>query len=337
MINFNKILFSSILVSGSLISISALSWMSAWIGLEMNLLALIPLMKSSKNKLSTEASIKYFMVQAMASSSLLFSVILSCEPNFAELCSYPAPLLISNLALLLKMGAAPVHFWLPEVVSGLSWNLVFIVLTWQKVAPMILMSYCMNSTFLLSSAIILSSLVSGIMGMNQTCLRKIMAFSSINHVGWMLATLFSSLNLWFFYFVTYSIMNMSILAMFKKLQVFYFSQLNKMMSFNKNLKMFFMLNFLSLGGLPPFVGFLPKWFTINFLVYSNFLALGFILILITLITLFFYVRLALASFTLSATESLINLQTKNFNLKQFFFSTSVLLSLPMSFALSSML
>nr|YP_009937424.1 NADH dehydrogenase subunit 2 [Trigonopterus kotamobagensis]QNT26934.1 NADH dehydrogenase subunit 2 [Trigonopterus kotamobagensis] len=337
MMNFYKILFISILFSSTMISISALSWFTAWVGLEMNLLAIIPLMKTSLNKFSAEASIKYFIIQAMASSSLLFTVILHSSISFLNFSILTLPSLMLDLTLILKMGASPLHFWLPEVVSGLNWSLVFTILTWQKIAPMILLSYCLTTPPFMAFFIILSSLSSGISGLNQVCLRKIMAFSSINHMSWMLATLLESLNLWLFYFLIYTAMNMNITLMFHKFSLFYINQLNKLTPLNKMLKFFFMLNFLSLGGLPPFIGFFPKWLTINFLINSSFSVLSLILVTLTLLTLFFYTRLTLSIFTLNSSESLIKLQTKILSSWQYSFGFLILLSLPLCFFMPSII
>nr|QNT26895.1 NADH dehydrogenase subunit 2 [Trigonopterus ancora] len=335
MMNFFKVLFITILISSTMISISALSWFTAWIGLEMNLLAIIPMMKTDSNKLSAEASIKYFIIQSMASSSLLFATVLFSSVTLLDLNLLINPSLMINSTLILKMGAAPLHFWLPEVISGLEWNLVFIILTWQKIAPMILLSYCLKSSYLLSTVIISSSIIGGILGLNQICLRKIMAYSSINHMGWMLASMLSSLNLWFYYFFIYTLMNLNIMAMFHKYHSFYLNQLSKMLSFNKNLKFFFMLNFLSLGGLPPFVGFLPKWLTINYLINVGQPALSFILVIFTLLALFFYTRMTFSSLTLSTWEPQTKLQFKNFKSWQFMINLLILFSLPLYFFTSS--
>nr|ARH54741.1 NADH dehydrogenase subunit 2 [Trigonopterus sp. 3 AH-2016] len=305
MMNLYKILFFNLIILSSMISISTMSWFSAWMGLEMNLLAIIPIMKTKKNKLSAEACIKYFIIQAMASSMLLFSVIMFTNMYLNKSTSINlSPAILSNLALLLKMGAAPLHFWLPEVISGLNWFSIFIILTWQKIAPMILLSYNLSNPLLLSAIAISSSLVSGIQSMNLVCLRKIMAYSSINHMGWMLCAMISSINLWLYYFLIYSLINLSIMTLMNKFQIFFLSQLSKMISENKMLKFMFMLNFLSLGGLPPFLGFLPKWLTLNFLINMNFLTLSMLMVLSTLITLFIYMRLTFSSLTLLNQETL---------------------------------
>jgi len=291
------------LIAGTLIAISASSWLSTWIGLEINLLSLIPLIKSHNNKYSAESTIKYFITQTIASTIFLFSVIILIYFHNIQL-KIPGSILITT-ALLIKLGAAPFHFWLPEVIRGLNWEIIYIILTWQKIAPIILLSYTSYIPIFLSIIIILSSLIRGLQGLNQTCLRKIIAYSSINHVGWMLSRIFTSLRIWFLYFFIYCIINLNILLIFNKYNLFYFTQLTKIFSFNKKLKLIFILNFLSLGGLPPFLGFLPKWIIINFLTNNNFYTLATIITITTLISLYFYLRLTFSRFSLNTQESLI--------------------------------
>jgi NADH-ubiquinone oxidoreductase chain 2 len=69
------------LIGGILISISANSWLGAWIGLEINLISFIPLISSQENIFTTEASLKYFIIQALASSTLLFLVLIKTLVN----------------------------------------------------------------------------------------------------------------------------------------------------------------------------------------------------------------------------------------------------------------
>nr|ARH54806.1 NADH dehydrogenase subunit 2 [Trigonopterus sp. 5 AH-2016] len=329
-------LFLSLLISSTMITISALSWFTAWMGLEMNLLSIIPLMKTQNNKFTAEASIKYFIIQTMGSSCLLFSIILLSTINLMKLNLQFTPSLMLNFILFLKMGTAPLHFWLPEVLSGLDWNLVLIILTWQKIAPMVLVSYNMNSYLFLSIIIIISSLVGGVQGMNQICMRKIMAFSSINHMGWMIAALICSMNLWLYYFMIYSLINISIIMLFNKYHMFYINQFSKLFAYNKNLKLMFMCNFFSLGGLPPFIGFLPKWLVINYLVKFNFTSLSTILVILTLMTLYFYTRVCFSSLTLLSDHSHPSiLENTQKNFWYFFFNFLILNSLPMCFFLSN--
>nr|YP_009441942.1 NADH dehydrogenase subunit 2 [Pityogenes bidentatus]AOY40163.1 NADH dehydrogenase subunit 2 [Pityogenes bidentatus] len=319
-------LFSFTLMTGTLISISSSTWFMAWIGLEMNLLSLTPLMKTHKNKYSAEATIKYFITQAMASATLIFSIILflGLKNNLFELATMTAPLI--SLPLLMKMGCAPFHFWLPEVVSGISWNLNMLILTWQKIAPMIMMFYTIYSPLLLSMFIIISSAIGSIGGLNQTCMRKLLVYSSINHIGWMLSCLMNSLSTWLIYFIIYSLINMNIILLLKNNKIYFFWQMNKI-SFNKSIKFLFMMNFLSLGGLPPFLGFFIKWMVINEMVINNFIVLTLMMILFTLIALFFYTRITFSTLTLSMME----------NMKIFYSKTNFMMSLISFISLSSLI
>nr|QGR23686.1 NADH dehydrogenase subunit 2 [Ostrinia palustralis] len=291
--NSNKMFFIFILFFSTLISISSNSWFGCWIGLEINLLSFIPLINNSNNILMSEASLKYFFTQAIASINLLFCIIIKMMfmKNFEM---NNIIMIMMNSSLLMKMGSAPFHFWFPNIIEGLSWFNSFILMTWQKISPMILLSYWYNNNFLIL-IIMLNSIIGAIGGLNQTSIRKLMTFSSINNLGWMLSAMMISENLWMFYFFMYSILISILCLLFSMINMFF---INQLFFFNINylIKLSLLINFLSLGGLPPFVGFLPKWIVINFMLNSNLYFLTFILIMMSLILLFFYIRILYSSF-----------------------------------------
>nr|YP_010163985.1 NADH dehydrogenase subunit 2 [Phloeosinus perlatus]QRK25836.1 NADH dehydrogenase subunit 2 [Phloeosinus perlatus] len=304
MINFYLLSFSSTMILGTLISVSAMSWLIAWMGLELNLLSIIPLMKTNKlDKFSSESTIKYFLTQALASMILLFSMVILSNKTMMKMDTNMITLIPASGALLLKMGAAPLHFWLPEVVSGMNWKMNLVILTWQKIAPMILFSLLTHWTTMTLFIIILSSMIGGIQGSNQTCLRKILAYSSINHIGWMIAAISDSMTLWLLYFTIYFTTSMIIMIFLEKSNSMFVNQIQKMM-LNKKTKLLFMMNFLSLGGLPPFLGFLPKWMIINSLTLNEMYLTTIILIIFTLLSLFIYTRLMFPSMALYSSNSL---------------------------------
>nr|AXS66161.1 NADH dehydrogenase subunit 2 [Cerambycidae sp. 9 KM-2017] len=303
MVKFYKILFFSTLIMGTLIAISSYSWLSMWMGLEINLLSIIPLLKDSKNIFPSESALKYFITQAMASSILLFSIILSFNLN--ELVMKENFNLIFNLAMFIKMGAAPFHSWFPEVAEGLNWMNNFILMTWQKLAPMTILFYTQNITWFFIFVIIFSALIGGLIGLNQTSLRKIMAYSSINHISWMLSSMLFNQTIWSFYFFIYTLISFSIMILFNQFQMFYLIQISQLINSNKTIKLSLLLNFMSLGGLPPFLGFLPKWLVVNNLINNNFYLLSLILIVLTLIPLYFYLRLIFPSMMINSSEFLI--------------------------------
>nr|APX39773.1 NADH dehydrogenase subunit 2 [Longitarsus exsoletus] len=298
-------LFFNSMIMGTLITISSYNWFMMWIGLEINLLSIIPLFKSQKNNYPVEATLKYFITQALASTIILFMIIISMNLIESLINFNYWSMMILNSAILTKLGAAPFHYWFPEVMEGLNWMNSLLLLTWQKLAPMILLMYNLDMSIFFSMIIILSSIISGILGINQMSLRKIMSYSSINHIAWMLASMLNLKNIWFMYFSIYTIISMNIILIFLYLNVYFIPQLFSILNKNKMIKFMFMLNFFSLGGLPPFLGFFPKWLVINNLIQNNFYSLSIILIISTLITLFYYIRLTLPSMTLNFTESMI--------------------------------
>nr|UXW88404.1 NADH dehydrogenase subunit 2 [Afissula kambaitana] len=320
----NKILFLITMMMGTLISISSFSWLSMWMGLEINMLSFIPLMNKSNNSNSSEASLKYFIVQAISSMFILFTVLFTLILwEYIELMKSPLEI-IFNSALLTKMGAAPFHFWFPEIIEGLSWMNTLILLTWQKIAPMILIMYNFSLSLFFCFIIITSMLISGMKSWNQVSIKKILAFSSINHIGWMLSMIMFNQSLWIFYFSFYVFVTISLISIFMMFEIVTVQALFNIMNSNKTLKLFFFLNFLSLGGLPPFLGFFPKWMILKILMSNEFYLLAFLMIFFTLIMLFIYLRLLCQSLTLKSKE------TKTFNPKSLNFYTHFLSFLNLS-------
>nr|WNV22553.1 NADH dehydrogenase subunit 2 [Psylliodes kiesenwetteri] len=327
MLKLYKMMFFNTMIFSTLISISSYSWFSMWIGLEINLLSVIPLFKSHKNCYPAEATLKYFMTQSLASTIILFSIIFSMNMGEYLPNNYNYwMMMIMNSALLMKLGAAPFHAWFPEVAEGLNWLNNIILMTWQKLAPAILIMYNMNMMLFFSLIIILSTIIGGLYGINQTSLRKILAYSSINHVAWMLASMLNNKNIWLIYFSIYSVITINIILIFYFLNIFYLDQLFNSMNSNKMIKMLFIMNFFSLGGMPPFLGFMPKWLALNFLIFNNFYSLSLMLVIFTLMTLFFYIRLSFSTLTLKLNETLIK-PSKFMSFKWIMFNIFILKSL----------
>ena len=298
-------LFLFSLITGTFISITATSWFGAWVGLELNLLSFIPLIIIRDNQYSSEAALKYFLIQAVGSSLIIFSAsLLLTQPK--------ASMLILFCALVLKLGGAPFHFWLPQVIRGLLWPQIMIIMTIQKVAPLLLICYLMalrKTNLELYLRRIFSALVGGFGGINQTHLRKILAFSSINHIGWLLSSLLIRETLILTYFVIYCLISLSIVVLFQLKQAFHFNHiLNFDISRKRKILIFFSL--LSLGGLPPFIGFIPKWMVIQELAEGGNFFLLFILLASALITLYFYLRISTSSLTLRTYKLLVSVKSK---------------------------
>nr|AFN40057.1 NADH dehydrogenase subunit 2 [Etheostoma boschungi] len=283
---------------GTTITFASSHWLLAWMGLEMNTLAIIPLMAQHHHPRAVEATTKYFLTQATAAAMLLFASTtnawLTGQWDIQQM-AHPLPIALITLALALKIGLAPVHSWLPEVLQGLDLTTGLILSTWQKLAPFALLLQIQpaNSSILIAFGLA-SMLVGGWGGLNQTQLRKILAYSSIAHLGWMIIVLQFSPSLTLVALLTYFVMTLSTFLVFK---------LNKSTSINMlatswakapALTALTPLVLLSLGGLPPLTGFMPKWLIIQELAKQDLAPAATLAAMSALLSLYFYLRLSYA-------------------------------------------
>nr|YP_009745932.1 NADH dehydrogenase subunit 2 [Trichosia lengersdorfi]QIH95790.1 NADH dehydrogenase subunit 2 [Trichosia lengersdorfi] len=302
--NLSKTLFIFMLILGSFVSISSNSWFGAWMGMEINLLSFIPLMTSKNNLIYSESSLNYFLVQSFASANFMFMTIIymmMMNINFFLNLEFNFNLLFICLTLMLKMGAAPFHFWFPNVMEMSNWNNNLILMTWQKLAPMMILSYIMLNSLLIIFTV-LSTFIGALGGLNQTSLRKLMAFSSINHLGWMILAMIFNENMWFMYFLMYSFLNFSVIYFFNNFKLFYLNQMYNLFMDSITMKFCLLSSILSLGGLPPFLGFFPKWMIIQSLLIMKMNFINLFIITMSLITLFYYLKISIAAFLLNFME-----------------------------------
>nr|YP_010409558.1 NADH dehydrogenase subunit 2 [Pithecia pissinatti]YP_010409584.1 NADH dehydrogenase subunit 2 [Pithecia mittermeieri]URH14300.1 NADH dehydrogenase subunit 2 [Pithecia sp. MJ-2022]URH13936.1 NADH dehydrogenase subunit 2 [Pithecia pissinatti]URH13962.1 NADH dehydrogenase subunit 2 [Pithecia mittermeieri]URH14287.1 NADH dehydrogenase subunit 2 [Pithecia pissinatti] len=290
------LIISFTIPTGTIITILSSHWFLIWMGLELNMLSMIPMLAKNTNPRSTEAATKYFLTQATASMVLLMAIILN-NLLYGQWTINPSlnPTLstIMLIALAMKLGMAPLHFWLPEVVQGIPLIPAMLILTWQKLAPMsiiiqIFPSINMNIILTIS---ILSIMIGSWGGLNQTQLRKILAYSSITHMGWMTAVLYYNPSITILSLIIYLFLTISTFV------VFYLNSnmttLSMSYTWNKLTWMVPMITLmmLSLGGLPPLTGFSPKWAIMLELTKNNNLVIPLTMAMLTLMNLYFYMRL----------------------------------------------
>nr|ATY39032.1 NADH dehydrogenase subunit 2 [Atherinomorus stipes] len=281
---------------GTTITFASSHWLLAWMGLEMNTLAIIPLMAQHHHPRAVEATTKYFLTQATAAAMLLFASVtnawLSGQWDIQQM-THPLPTTIITLALALKIGLAPVHAWLPEVLQGLDLTVGLILSTWQKLAPfaLILQINPTNSTILIILGLT-STLIGGWGGLNQTQLRKILAYSSIAHLGWMILVLQFSPSLTLLTLLTYFVMTFSTFLVFKLNKATTINTLATSWTKAPILTSLTPLILLSLGGLPPLTGFMPKWLILQELAKQDLALTATVAALSALLSLYFYLRLS---------------------------------------------
>nr|YP_007026804.1 NADH dehydrogenase subunit 2 [Metacrangonyx repens]CCI69407.1 NADH dehydrogenase subunit 2 [Metacrangonyx repens] len=286
------VLFCFFLIFSIIMMVCMNSWFLIWFFIEMNLLSFIPLIMLKKSKYSIESGLKYFFIQTF-SSILIFIGVLSMFMNF-DMYYF---LFISGLSI--KLGFVPFHQWIVNIVEGLTWPLVGILLTIQKVGPFILFNYMyininevMNYMVYIIS--LLCAMIGSLGGLFTSSLRKIMVFSSISHNSWMILGVVSSIYIWMIYFFFYSFILFSVLYILEK---FLMNNLSHMfLKLNFFISLSLGISLLSIGGMPPLTGFIPKFvmikeFTMN---YNIFLLVY--LLLGAFISLFFYARIFVFNF-----------------------------------------
>nr|AEP04284.1 NADH dehydrogenase subunit II [Monachella muelleriana muelleriana] len=292
-----KLIFITSLVLGTTIAISSHHWITAWAGLEINTLAILPLISKSHHPRSIEAATKYFLTQATASALILFSSMMNAwstgQWDITQM-THPTACLILTTAISIKLGLVPFHFWFPEVLQGSPLTTGLLLSTIMKLPPITLL-YMTSSSLnpsLLTSMAILSVALGGWMGLNQTQTRKIMAFSSISHLGWMTIILIYNPKLTLLNFYLYAMMTTAVFLTFNSIKALNLSTLMTSWAKMPALNTMLLLTLLSLAGLPPLTGFLPKWLIIQELTKQNMTLAATIISLLSLLSLFFYLRLA---------------------------------------------
>nr|AMN92821.1 NADH dehydrogenase subunit 2 [Anolis crassulus] len=300
------------LTTGTIITMTSHHWLLAWIGLEMNTLAILPIISTSHNPRSTEAATKYFLTQAAASAMILFASTTNAWQtgtwDITNLTTPPSHIMLT-LALAMKLGLAPTHFWLPEVLQGTTLTTALIITTWQKLAPMTLIYLTINnlSTTILMSLGLLSSLIGGWGGLNQTQTRKIMAYSSIAHLGWMITISSIMMNIMIFNLMVYLIMTTALFCLLISSKSKTIQDTTTTWTLSPMMATTMLITLLSLGGLPPLTGFTPKWLILEELITQNLIPMATLIAMSTLLSLFFYLRL---TYTTALTLSPNTIYTK---------------------------
>nr|CBX20905.1 NADH dehydrogenase subunit 2 [Castor fiber] len=309
------------MIMGTMITMTSSHWLAMWAGLEINMLAFIPLLINKGSPRSTEAATKYFMTQATASMLLLMAIVInmlySGQWSITHMQNHTTSFM-ALVALAMKLGLAPFHLWVPEVTQGATLMSGMLLLTWQKLAPISILYQLAPSIShqLLMPMALLSIMIGGWGGLNQTQLRKIMAYSSIAHMGWMMAIISYSSMAFMLNLMTYILLTITMFTMIN-----YNTNTNTLAlahSWNVTpaITPMLLISLLSLGGLPPLTGFLPKWIIIDELTKNDLILMPTIMAMLALLNLYFYMRLIYSTtLTLFPTTSTTKMKWRHPNNK----------------------
>lgn len=299
---------SSIILSDHLIVI--------YLGLELQTFSLFILI--AKNKISiksSEASLKYFILGALSSGLLLlgisfiFSVNLSLNIKDIYLAqvfeNYNVKIasVLICLALFFKLALFPLHFWISDVYEGSSWDTIVTLSTLPKISVLSIIIQLLSYTefFLLCS---LGSIIIGSLGaLNQTKFKRLLAYSGISHMGFILLgiTMISSqgYEASFFYVLVYVINMLGLLLLIEKTffsRNHYLIELSGHNLSNKIIALSWGILFLSIAGIPPLSGFINKWLILITILDNNYVLSSIIVVLFSAIAASYYLRIVKISY-----------------------------------------
>nr|YP_009525779.1 NADH dehydrogenase subunit 2 [Idioscopus clypealis]AXS67646.1 NADH dehydrogenase subunit 2 [Idioscopus clypealis] len=287
-INSTIILFYLNMLLGVVLSLSSNNWVMVWMGLEISLMSFIPLMIGDLI-ISSECAMKYFIIQSMSSSILILGLMLmlmNSKLNFN---------LIISLSMMIKMGMAPFHTWILSLIEGLSYMMLFNLFTLMKIVPMMI---TMNMNNNLNYLIMFSLILGSVFGITQNSIRKILSYSSIFNMGFLVYSL-SNFSLWFTYFSLYSINLFMFVLILKNNNINYLNQF-MINSFDMKFKLCIWALMLSSGGMPPMMGFWAKFIIIELSINMSDWLISMTMIFTSLLTMFYYNRMCYISMCISS-------------------------------------
>jgi NADH-quinone oxidoreductase subunit N len=309
---------------GMMVMISASNFVTLYVGLEVLALsqyALVALQRDSA--VATESAMKYFILGAMASGFLLYGMSMlygatgSLDINrIADVIQHGTPnkaLLVFGLAFIVaglafKLGVAPFHMWVPDVYHGAPTAMTMFIGTAPKLAAFAfvmrilveaLQPLMIHWSGMLTVLAVLSMAVGNITAIAQTNLKRMLAYSTISHMGFLiigvLAGGIEGYGSAMYYAVTYVLMSLGSFGMIMLLsrEGFEADNLNDFKGLNQRspwLAFMMLLLMFSLAGIPPTVGFYAKFAVLNAAFQAGHITLVVLAVLFSLIGAFYYLR-----------------------------------------------
>ena len=305
---------------GMLVMISSNDLIVFYIGLELQSLALYVLASFNRdNLLSSESGLKYFVLSALSSGLLLYGCSLiygfSNSTNFDEISQnfnfeygviFGMVFVIVGLAF--KISAVPFHMWAPDVYQGSPTSVTVLFAILPKIAALTVFIKFLYGPFInlfeeWQTIIIFLSIASMILGavaaIGQKNLKRLIAYSSISHMGYALAGLTTGTNQGIqssiIYLIIYLIMNLaffSCLFMLKRKDKFYenIEDLSGLSKKHPILALSFLIILFSLAGIPPLAGFFAKFYIFMAVIQKEMYFLAIVGLLATVIAAFYYLR-----------------------------------------------
>nr|YP_010611141.1 NADH dehydrogenase subunit 2 [Metcalfa pruinosa]QWV61018.1 NADH dehydrogenase subunit 2 [Metcalfa pruinosa]WAR47333.1 NADH dehydrogenase subunit 2 [Metcalfa pruinosa] len=285
-INLTKIMMMMMMMNSTIMAMSSNNFLYTWTAMEINMISFLPMLTKS-NKM-TDQTMKYFIIQGMASSMMIMAMMTNSMIESPVQAS-----MMLTASMLMKLGLIPFHMWVPMLMNSSSWENCMLLSTIQKMIPIILTSQ-LTSMKTMTMPMMISLVAAPMSAMKQLSMKKIMAFSSIYNTPWMLVALMNSKPQFLMFMTIYSTTTSMLMMQMKKMNVMF---TNQMMSMKKNMKITMMIMCLSMSGMPPMTGFFPKWMIIQSITPVS-MTMSTMMILSSMIMSFVYIKMLSTNFTM---------------------------------------
>ena len=328
---------------GCFIIISANNLIVLFLGIELSSLSLYSLIALNRSSfLSSEAAIKYFVLSIIASAIILFGFSylygISGSINILDITKYANNNEISNLYLFsyvlifigvaFKFAVAPFHMWLPDVYEGAPLPITNFIASIPKIAFFVFAFRFLNNNPIIDdenfSKLILflgifSIFIGNLFALAQKKIMRMLAYSGVANAGFIFLALFSALENNFFiaafYVASYSITTVSAISIItflssKKFNLIYINDLKGLASKSGYIAILLMVTLLSTAGIPLTIGFYAKYLVLDALVDRNLILIAVIVVLMTVVGLYYYLRVIWFMFFETGFNSLINTSGK---------------------------
>lgn len=312
---------------GMMVMVSGYSLLTLYLGLEILSLSLYTLIAIARERAGAiEAALKYFVLGAIASGLLLYGMSMiygiSGSINITDIATFAAnstlasrEMLILNFGLVFlvigiafKLGAVPFHMWVPDVYQGAPTSVTMFLSTVPKIAAVAMLVRILvdgmgamhdywSDLFMFMA--LLSIALGSVVALMQTNIKRMLAYSTISHIGFILLGFVTGVVEGYgaavFYVLVYILMSMAAFGMIILLnkQGFEADKISDFKGLSKHSPWFALMMLaimLSMAGVPPFIGFYAKLFILQQVISAGFITIAVIAVVFAVISSYYYLQ-----------------------------------------------
>ncbi len=297
------------IILASLLIVSANNLLALYIAIELQSLSLFIMIAKERSSINkVEAALKYFVLSSISSGIFLMgTAIFFC--NYGTCNIYDLSIdyisigkILIIAALLFKLAAAPLHVWVPDVYQGCDYNSLIILGTLPKISILVVLINLLPNNKVVLITVIFSLIIGCIGVINQTNIKKLLAYSGIINMGFILLGVstnsFVGVESSIIYLLIYSITFLCFIILVdlftsKKDSI---SEFSSFLGINKTVLVTIVFLMFSFAGIPPFAGFFIKWMVLANAISSQFIFTSLISIICAIIAGVYYVRIVKISY-----------------------------------------